>query len=56
VKKVTNAIARLRPRYVTMPNDHEAIQIGTKFHNTGGFPKVLGCIDGTHIKIQSADE
>ncbi|KAJ8911230.1 hypothetical protein NQ315_014942, partial [Exocentrus adspersus] len=36
-----------------MPNEHEIIHIGSAFYNISRFPKVIGCVDGTHIKIQS---
>ena len=52
-KRVTEAIARHRPDFIKMPIDHETIQVGRGFYVISRFPKVLGCIDGTHIKIQS---
>lgn len=51
VTKVIDAIARLRLQFVYMPTARDILQIHTDFHNIGGFPKVLGCIDGTHIKF-----
>lgn len=53
VNKVTNAIVRLRPNYIKMPSPHEIYQVGNDFYSISRFPRVLGCIDGTHIKIQS---
>lgn len=53
LKRVTNAIARLRPRFIRMPEQHEAVHIPNMFYRIARFPKLIGCVDGTHIKIQS---
>ncbi|KAJ8915261.1 hypothetical protein NQ315_014768 [Exocentrus adspersus] len=36
-----------------MPNRQEQIHIQSRFYNISRFPRVIGCIDGTHIKIQN---
>jgi len=49
-----NAIARFRPRYIkfsTLADEIKAEQI--KFFDIARFSKVVGCMDCTHIKIQS---
>lgn len=53
VKKVTEAIASLRPLYVEMPRLEAAVATSNKFFQIASFPRILGCIDGTHIRIQS---
>lgn len=53
IYKVSNAIADLCPRYVKMPSAQEQIRVQNGFYEIARFPRVLGCIDGTHIKIQS---
>ncbi|XP_043462830.1 putative nuclease HARBI1 [Leptopilina heterotoma] len=54
VHRVTIAIARLRPNYVKFPVIADAIKRKQiKFFNFARFPKVLGALDCTHIKIQS---
>lgn len=53
VSKVTNAIAGLRPLYINMPTNNEILHTQEKFYRIARFPRVVGCIDGTHIKIQS---
>lgn len=54
IKKVSEAIARLRPRFIKMPEGIDEIQATqNKFFDIASFPRVLGAIDGTHIKIQS---
>ncbi|XP_018360525.1 PREDICTED: putative nuclease HARBI1 [Trachymyrmex cornetzi] len=54
VHRVTDAIARLRPRFIKFPtltNEIKTEQI--KFFYIAQFPRVVGCIDCTHVKIQS---
>jgi nuclease HARBI1 len=54
VYRVTDAIARLAPDYIMFPNTEEEIaktHIG--FFRIARFPRVIGAIDCTHIKIQS---
>lgn len=54
IKKVTREIARLRPQYVRMPNGENEIRtVKTLFYQIRQFPNVIGCVDGTHIPIQS---
>ncbi|XP_048512601.1 putative nuclease HARBI1 isoform X2 [Athalia rosae] len=54
VHRVTAAIARLRPRFIRFPllaNEIRNAQI--RFFDIARFPRVLGCMDCTHVKIQS---
>lgn len=54
IHRVTAAIVRLRPRYIKFPvlaDEIKREQI--QFFNIARFPRVIGCIDCTHIKIQS---
>ncbi|XP_050460860.1 putative nuclease HARBI1 [Cataglyphis hispanica] len=54
IHRVTNAIARLRPRYIKFPMLAEEIKREQiKFFDIARFPRIIGCIDCTHIKIQS---
>lgn len=54
VKRVSAAIAALRPEIIKMPENFEECKIVMEgFHAMYGFPRVIGCIDGTHIRIQS---
>ncbi|XP_050315612.1 putative nuclease HARBI1 [Anthonomus grandis grandis] len=34
-------------------NEHEKLRISTDYYNISRFPKVIGCVDGTYIRIQS---
>lgn len=54
VHRVSTAIARLRPRYIYFPNTEEQIKHAQlQFYNIASFPRVIGCIDCTHIRVQS---
>ena len=54
IHEVTRQIALLRPQYIFMPrNDHEIHTIQRKFYELARFPKVVGSVDCTHIRIQS---
>lgn len=54
VKKVSAAIAALRPTEIQMPQDEREIRKTMEgFYRMHRFPRVIGCIDCTHIRIQS---
>lgn len=54
IKRVTQEIAKLRPQFIKMPistNEQRAIQV--EFYRLRGFPRVIGALGCTHIRIQS---
>lgn len=51
IKKTSEAIAGLR--YVMMPENEEIIAVQNNFFQMASFPHVIGCVDGTHVRIQS---
>ncbi|XP_025266103.1 putative nuclease HARBI1 [Camponotus floridanus] len=54
VHRVSAAIARLRPHYIRLPTTEEEIRNAQlQFYNIARFPRVIGCIDCTHIRVQS---
>ncbi|KAI4455382.1 hypothetical protein MML48_9g00012114 [Holotrichia oblita] len=54
LKVVLREFARIAREKVCMPDEPVAIQnTKTAFMAMHGFPNVIGCVDGTHIKIQS---
>lgn len=54
ITKVTAAIASLRPEYISMPiNEVESKEVMQGFFNISRFPRCIGAIDCTHIKISS---
>lgn len=54
VVRVSEAIASLAPIYIKLPQTQEEIlRAQRNFFNIAAFPRVIGAIDCTHIKIQS---
>ncbi|XP_032687237.1 putative nuclease HARBI1 [Odontomachus brunneus] len=54
VAKVSMAIASLSAAMINMPQSIEEIRTTQRaFYEMYKFPRVIGCIDGTHIRIQS---
>ncbi|KAB0798890.1 hypothetical protein PPYR_06770 [Photinus pyralis] len=54
INRVTRHLARQRPNFINMPkNQDDILQVCRGFYRIRGFPKVIGAIDCTHIKIQS---
>jgi hypothetical protein len=53
IKRVSEAIARLYSHYVKMPEQHELPRVQNDFFHIARFPRVIGAIDGTHIRVQS---
>lgn len=53
VEKVSDKLQRLRPQYISMPNEQQLVDVQNNFFNIASFPRVIGCIDCTHIKIVS---
>nr|CAH7713996.1 unnamed protein product [Callosobruchus chinensis] len=56
LKRVIAAIARTRPYHVTIPQSGlELLRTSTDFYQISGFPKMNGCMDGTHKRLQSPE-
>ncbi|XP_066581979.1 putative nuclease HARBI1 [Prorops nasuta] len=54
IKKVTVVLASLCPQYIKFPESNtEKIHVKKQFYRFAKFPKVIGAIDCTHIKIES---
>ncbi|KAG5880719.1 hypothetical protein JTB14_025562 [Gonioctena quinquepunctata] len=54
IKKVSEAIASLRNQFITMPaTPGQRLLCQNKFYQLVRFPRVIGCVDCTHIKIRS---
>jgi hypothetical protein len=55
VKKVTTAIAGLRPQAIKLPETvQEKADIMQRFYQKARFPKVLEAIVGTHIRMHQS--
>lgn len=54
IARVANAIAGLYNRFIKMPLTQEERNVNyMSFYEKAHFPRVIGAIDCTHIKIQS---
>lgn len=53
IDRVTRALLDRAHRWIVFPDQPEADRQKAKFLKLGGFPDVVGCIDGTHIRIQA---
>ncbi|KAI4457562.1 hypothetical protein MML48_7g00015984 [Holotrichia oblita] len=54
IYKVARAIAALSPRVINMPRSEEEItDVRQGFYNISRFPRCLGALDCTHVKITS---
>ena len=56
IRRVSLALSRRLPRYVNLPNEAEAIAVKQHFRQAFGIPGIIGCIDGTHNRIQAPSE
>lgn len=55
--RVLQAIAQLKNNFLTFPHDAETLKnIKKDFYAIAKFPKVVGALDCTHVKIQSPGE
>ncbi|XP_062849564.1 putative nuclease HARBI1 [Trichomycterus rosablanca] len=56
VRKVCLALKRLLYNFVVFPGHKPIMNIKEEFHRIAGFPRVIGCMDGTHIPIKAPAE
>ena len=53
VNDVSYALAQKQVHFIKWPStEAEIVQTRRGFYDKGGFPGVIGCVDGTHVKIQ----
>ena len=52
VSEVSKILTKLLPRYIRM-NPEEFDEISKRFRSYAKFPKVIGCIDCTHVYVKS---
>ena len=53
VTRVTDTFSTQIGQYVRLPNPREAQDSKVKFYQMQHMPNVVGCIDGTHVRIQA---
>ncbi|XP_061170533.1 putative nuclease HARBI1 [Saccostrea echinata] len=51
VRRVTDLLCTQVRQFVRLPDRNESICIKSAFHKIAGFPSIVGCVDGTMIKI-----
>ncbi|XP_062608924.1 putative nuclease HARBI1 [Saccostrea cucullata] len=56
IRRVAAALVRFSGRYIKFPTGQDAVNVKRNFHAIAGFPGILGCIDGTFIRIQTPKE
>lgn len=49
MKRVSEAIITLEQEFVRFPPN--AVEEANRFRDIAGFPSVVGCVDGTHVKV-----
>ena len=53
VTRVTDAFLRYMNEFIEWPDQQTADANKAKFFGMNGFPNVIGCVDGTHVRIQA---
>ncbi|XP_046611834.1 protein ANTAGONIST OF LIKE HETEROCHROMATIN PROTEIN 1-like isoform X4 [Neodiprion virginianus] len=53
VRRVCHALFRRASRFMQWPTGDGAIEVMRGFERASGFPKTIGAIDGTHIRINA---
>lgn len=54
INDVTDALVARKDLYIYWPNDiQRRNKIKNGFYQKAGFPNVIGCVDGTHVRIQA---
>ena len=48
---IVDALYPLANNWITFPNPSENAILKHSFYQIAGFPRVIGCIDGTNIKV-----
>ena len=56
ITRVTDVLVRHVPEWIRMPTRREADIAKRRFYAMQGLPNVMGCIDGTRIRIQAPHE
>lgn len=53
IKKVSTCICQMKERFISMPTEQEINQVVLDFYSIAGFPRTIGAVDCTHIRISS---
>ncbi|XP_065358367.1 putative nuclease HARBI1 [Calliphora vicina] len=52
IKSIPKKIALLLPHFIKFPYNSELAEVKRKFYQLAGFPRVIGAIDCTHVRIK----
>lgn len=52
IQSVTKFFAATSERYIAWPQPEQYPQIAQEFYTKAAMPRVIGCIDGSHIPIR----
>ena len=53
IHRVSAALCARARRWINLPRQREADRQKRLFFAMAGFPNVIGCVDGTHVKLQA---
>lgn len=53
VRRVTHALFKKASIFIQWPSGDRSVDIMRGFEEASGFPKTIGAIDGTHIRIDA---
>ena len=57
ITDVSRALIVKQPRFIKWPStNNECVTIKNEFYLRGGFPCVIGCVDGTHVRLQAPSQ
>lgn len=56
VRRVTHAVFKNSRLFIQWPNGDRAVNVMRGFEEASGFPRTIGAIDGTHIRIDAPKE
>ena len=56
VTNASNALIAKQSKFIMWPKDAEVAEVKNSFYRRGGFPCVISCVDGSHIRIQAPNE
>ena len=57
ITDVSRALIVKQPRFIKWPlTNGECATIKNEFYLRGGFPCVIGCVDGTHVRLQAPSQ
>ena len=51
-----DAMLEHTPEYINWPDEEEKREVKRGFQQLGGFENVIGCIDGTHVRLQAPSQ